>query len=108
MLTQVIQQATLEWSSWLLVIMSIDRYLNLKIKAWRSLYFKSNHALFLIVVLGIFFFVANSHLIILIGEEKNGKILCVKNNTDNDNWILIWQKVFKFNKQKLNIYYNIY
>ena len=73
--------------------MSIDRYLNLKIKAWRSLYFKSNHALFLIVVLGIFFFVANSHLIILIGEEKNGKILCVKNNTDNDNWILIWQKV---------------
>ncbi len=43
--------------------------------------------------MGVFFFIANSHLLLLIGENKNGIILCVKNNKDNNNWMGIWQKV---------------
>ncbi len=87
-----VQYVTFEWSSWLLVFLTLDRFISIHVKTWRSLYFKVNQALFCSLVIGTLLLVANSHLLILSGEKINGQIICYI-SIKYDDWMKFWNKV---------------
>ena len=61
-----IQIFTLESSSWILVLMSIERYLCSVIKTWRKVYFNSKKAIIVCVAVITFFFIFDMNLIYLV------------------------------------------
>nr|QVK45793.1 G protein-coupled receptor [Proales similis] len=89
------QFVTLQWSSWLLVFLTLDRYLSITIKTWRSLYFRVNQAIMASILLGFFIMVLNSHMLILAGEQKDGIVNCYGLDGFKE-WTHIWSKVHAF------------
>ena len=94
-----IQQFSLHWSSWLLVALTLDRYLSVKIKTWWIVYFKSIQAVLASCIIGMILIILNSHLLVLNGslvsDHGEIKVDCYgKIDIMNDvNWIFIWKIV---------------
>lgn len=84
-----IQFFSLQSSSWLLVSSSMDRYLGVRIKQWRSLYFKVNQALFCSFSIIALSLIANSQLLVL-GDFQ--KYECYSRNSI-ESWINTWKQI---------------
>lgn len=91
-----IQYVSLEWSSWLLVGLSVDRWLSVEFKTWRTIYFKPTQAFLLSIVILAIISVLNSNLLVLSGSfDKNTDILKCYTEGEFSDWILFWQKVLE-------------
>ena len=79
------------------VLISLDRYLSIRIKGWRNNYMKSDRALKVALGLGTLLFVLNHHLLYLNGYivEKNGtsEIFCYYSTVLDGHYIPMWHFV---------------
>lgn len=81
------------------VFITIDRYLSVRITAWRKLYFTTKKAKLLCLTIGFFIFLLNSHLIVLNGyiielnQTKIVKCYTPKYLFDELSYIPRWHKV---------------
>ena len=83
------------------VLISIDRYLSIRVKGWRTNYLKSDRALLVALLLGAFVFVFNHHLLYLHGivvDGNNGtsQILCYYSTFLDGHYIPTWHFVRVF------------
>ena len=62
-----IQFLSLQISAWLLVCMSMDQYLAIRLIHWRTLYFKAKHALLASLLVIAFFVALNAHIVATFG-----------------------------------------
>lgn len=88
-----VQFFSLQSSSWLLVMSSLDRYLSVRIKQWRPIYFKANQAIFCSVSAISLALIANSQLLVLGIDNKYHT--CFSKNSLED-WINTWKQVHSY------------
>ncbi|CAF0772754.1 unnamed protein product [Brachionus calyciflorus] len=69
-----LQYFCLQYSAWILVCLSVDRYLKVRINSWRKIYSTSKNTATISFIVGLLIFIVNSHLLILNGysDNKNG------------------------------------
>lgn len=88
-----IQFFSLQSSSWLLVSSSMDRYLGVRIKQWRSIYFKANQALFCSFSIIGLSLIANSQLLVLGNDFEIHQ--CYSRNSIGS-WIDTWKQIHSY------------
>jgi hypothetical protein len=52
------------------VALTLDRYLSIRLKTWRLVYFKQNQAIFTSILIGALLMATNSHLLVLNRTES--------------------------------------
>ena len=83
--------------------MTVDRYMSVKIKAWRIIYFKQNQAILTSCLIGIILILFNSHLLVINGKVENGITNCYAKG-ENIDWIFIWKLVYLFKHNLIYIH----
>ncbi|CAF1115674.1 unnamed protein product [Brachionus calyciflorus] len=89
------QVSSLQSSSWLLVALSLDRYLGVRFRTWRSLYFKAHQAVFCSFALIFLILIINSQILVLAGDETDGDFDCYYNDAHHG-WVKTWTKVHTY------------
>ena len=107
-LATLLQMFSLESSVWLLVTMSIERYLSIKFKNWRSVYFNSKKAAITGCLVLVIMFLSNIHVLATIDfskfENYTGEDICIHTEGFIDSqfvrccleWNLIYLKYILF------------
>lgn len=78
-----IQFTSLQASAWILVLISIEQYLSVKVKHWRTIYFKPKRAYITVTCLVLFFVAFNFNIFFTFGFEVQYPIDTVSNNLSN-------------------------
>lgn len=65
-----IQYSASQSSAWILVLVSVEQLLRVKIKLWRSKYFPRKFALFTVSALVLLFFLINSNVLFFLGYQE--------------------------------------
>jgi hypothetical protein len=83
-LIEYFQFASLQISAWLLVLLSLDRFLSVRIKTWKSVHFKPKRAVIAASFLAGFFIFLNAHALVLFGHSSTPPLQS-ENQTTNNN-----------------------
>jgi hypothetical protein len=91
----------LQSSAWLLYLMSVEQCLSVKIKHWRSIYFKSKQAYMTAAFVASFFTLYNLHVLFTFGLSVNlngtEKVFCQENaNFSSRKFMSSWSRVHSF------------
>ena len=74
------QFTSLQISAWILIVISIDHNLSIRIKHWRKLYFTTNRAFICACLVVAFFLILNSSILVSFGHEtivnNTNKVIC--------------------------------
>ena len=70
-----LQFFSLDWSSWLLVLLNIDRYLSIKTKSWKSKLFRPSIAAVYCILIGVVMALINVYIIVANGFESTNIVL---------------------------------
>jgi hypothetical protein len=100
LVTIFLQFSTLEYQSWMLVSISLDRLLLMTVRRWRKFYFNGFKPIFYSSFLAIFIIAINSNQLFYGGNkvDVNGTTIIVCNESPTDqsiDWYKITSQVFK-------------
>lgn len=91
-----LQYTTLQYSSWMLVILALDRYLCVHKPNWIR-FLTPTKAFVLSYAVLLFCSLINSNLLFTLGvmkmSENSSHLLCHSIDQENSNWIEIWGRV---------------
>ena len=84
------------------VLVSIDQFLSVRIKHWRTIYFKPKRAVIAISTLVVFFILLNLNILILFGYENktnnSTEVICYDISIyPTTKWMSIWGQVSDLN-----------
>ncbi|CAF0846824.1 unnamed protein product [Brachionus calyciflorus] len=77
-----VQFTSLEASAWILVLISVEQYLCVKVQHWRTIHFKPKRAYITVSCLVLFFIALNFNIFFTFGFEVDYPIEVVKNSTE--------------------------
>ena len=114
LITIFIQFSTLEYQSWMLVSISLDRLLLMTVRRWRKFYFNGFKPIFYSSFLAILIISINSNQLFFGGNkvDVNGTTIIVCNESPTDqsiDWYKITSQVYNVIKSiLLNVFFNNY
>lgn len=93
-----VQFSSLQYSAWMLVIMSLDRYFTVRIATWKTSYLTATRATALGYILFALIFLLQSNVLFTFGYEKTVnnsiEILCYHSeNLESTKWMSTWGSV---------------
>jgi hypothetical protein len=94
-----VQFTSLQYSAWMLVIMSLDRYFTIKIATWKKTYLTPNRALILCYLLVVLIVLLHINVLFTFGHEIKSdnntiQIQCYHTpNITETEWMMIWGSV---------------
>nr|QVK45791.1 G protein-coupled receptor [Proales similis] len=93
-----VQFSSLQISAWILVLISLDQYLSVRVKHWRTIYFKESRPLLAAASLTLLILLLNSNVLFTFGlqiEANNQtQVICYTIPTyPSTQWMSIWGRV---------------
>ncbi|CAF1051349.1 unnamed protein product [Brachionus calyciflorus] len=77
-----LQYTSLETCAWILVLISVEQYLCVKVQHWRTIHFKPKRAYITVSCLVLFFIALNFNIFFTFGFEVDYPIEVIKNSTE--------------------------
>ncbi|CAF1033244.1 unnamed protein product [Brachionus calyciflorus] len=81
-ISMFIQFTSLQICAWILVLISIEQFLCVKVQHWRTIHFKPKRAYVTVSCLVLFFIALNFNIFFTFGFEVDYPIVVVKNSTE--------------------------